>query len=145
MLQAVHGWSSTYERLVKSQKFFSSYLTQEDFSRFGRNSIEVGYFMERVFPIYGIRFISLNDEYDSAKYHEDTGGINVAFKYLISEFYSRDLSVKYMLRSQKPFCFSGNAHVVPASAKSDDDSVTSKTAWSESYRMVPFISIKSSV
>ena len=101
--------------------------------------------MERVFPIYGIRFISLNDEYDSAKYHEDTGGINVAFKYLISEFYSRDLSVKYMLRSQKPFCFSGNAHVVPASAKSDDDSVTSKTAWSESYRMVPFISIKSSV
>lgn len=67
----------------------------KDFSRFGRNSIEVGYFMERVFPIYGIRFISLNDEYDSAKYHEDTGGINVAFKYLISEFYSRDLSVKY--------------------------------------------------
>ena len=136
---------STYERLVNSQNFFSPYLTQEDFSRFGRNSIEVGYFMERVFPIYGIRFISLNDEYDSAKYHEDTGGINVAFKYLISEFYSRDLSVKYMLRSQKPFCFSGNAHVVPASAKSDDDSVTSKTAWSESYRMVPFISIKSSV
>lgn len=36
MLQAVHGWSSTYERLVKSQKFFSSYLTQEDFNRFGR-------------------------------------------------------------------------------------------------------------
>lgn len=67
----------------------------KDFSRFGRNSIEVGYFMERVFPIYGIRFISLNDEFDSAKYHEDTGGINVAFKYLISEFYSRDLSVKY--------------------------------------------------
>ena len=40
----------------------------KDFSRFGRNSIEVGYFMERVFPIYGIRFISLNDEYDSAKH-----------------------------------------------------------------------------
>ena len=36
MLQAVHGWSSTYERLVKSQKFFSSYLTQEDLSRIGR-------------------------------------------------------------------------------------------------------------
>ena len=36
MLQAVHGWSSTYERLVKSQKFFSSYLTQEDFWRVGR-------------------------------------------------------------------------------------------------------------
>jgi type I restriction enzyme M protein len=35
MLQAVHGWSSTYERLVKSQKFFSSYLTQEDLRQMG--------------------------------------------------------------------------------------------------------------
>lgn len=66
----------------------------KDFSRFGRNSIEVGYFMERVFPLYGIRFISVNDDFDSALFHGDTGGINVAFKYLVSEFYSRDLSVK---------------------------------------------------
>ena len=36
MLQAVHGWSSTYERFVKSQKFFSSYLTQEDLPPLGR-------------------------------------------------------------------------------------------------------------
>lgn len=41
MLQAVHGWSSTYERLVKSQKFFSSYLTQEELDRFGRNKAEI--------------------------------------------------------------------------------------------------------
>ena len=67
----------------------------KDFTRFGRNSIEVGYFMERVFPIYGVRFISINDDFDSDKFHGDTGGINVAFKYLISEFYSRDLSIKY--------------------------------------------------
>lgn len=68
----------------------------KDFSRFGRNSIEVGYFMERVFPLYGIRFISINDSFDSDTLHGDTGGINVAFKYLVSEFYSRDLSVKSM-------------------------------------------------
>ena len=67
----------------------------KDFTRFGRNSIEVGYFMERVFPLYGVRFISLNDGFDSDTLHGDTGGINVAFQYLISEFYSRDLSVKY--------------------------------------------------
>ena len=67
----------------------------KDFTRFGRNSIEVGYFMEMVFPLYGVRFISINDDFDSAQLHGDTGGINVAFKYLISEFYSRDLSVKY--------------------------------------------------
>lgn len=29
-MQAVHGWLSTYERLVNSQNFFSPYLTQED-------------------------------------------------------------------------------------------------------------------
>ena len=51
--------------------------------------------MEMVFPLYGIRFISINDEFDSNNLHGDTGGINVAFKYLISEFYSRDLSIKY--------------------------------------------------
>ena len=56
----------------------------KDFTRFGRNSIEVGYFMERIFPIYGIRFISINDDFDSDKLHGDTGGINVAFNYLIS-------------------------------------------------------------
>lgn len=67
----------------------------KDFTRFGRNSIEVGYFMEMVFPLYGIRFISINDDFDSDKLHGDTGGINVAFKYLVSEFYSRDLSIKY--------------------------------------------------
>lgn len=67
----------------------------KDFTRFGRNSIEVGYFMERVFPLYGVRFISLNDSFDSDTLHGDTGGINVAFQYLISEFYSRDLSIKY--------------------------------------------------
>ena len=94
MLQAVHGWSSTYERLVKSQKFFSSYLTQEDFSRFGRNSIETGYFIERVFPLFHTRFISISDDFDSSKFKGDTGGMDVAFKYLISEYYSRDMSIK---------------------------------------------------
>ena len=66
----------------------------KDFSRFGRNSIEVGYLMECVFPVYGIRFISVNDDFDSARLHGDTGGLNVAFKYLAAEFYSRDLSMK---------------------------------------------------
>lgn len=66
----------------------------KDFTRFGRNSIEVGYFMERVFPLYQVRFISVSDNFDSDTLHGDTGGINVAFKYLVSEFYSRDLSIK---------------------------------------------------
>jgi len=66
----------------------------KDFSRFGRNSIETGYFIERVFPIFHTRFISVGDDFDSANYKGDTGGLNVAFKYLISECYSRDMSMK---------------------------------------------------
>ena len=61
MKQAVHGWLPTYERLVKSQNFFSSYLTQEDLSRFGRDFLETGNFLEKVLPFMGVRFISVND------------------------------------------------------------------------------------
>lgn len=66
----------------------------KDFSRFGRNSIETGYFIERVFPLFHTRFISVGDSFDSDRLHGDTGGLDVAFKYLINEWYSRDMSIK---------------------------------------------------
>lgn len=66
----------------------------KDFSRFGRNAIETGYFIERVFPLYRVRFISVSDHYDSAQHDGDTGGMEVAFKFLMSEYYSHDLSRK---------------------------------------------------
>ncbi len=66
----------------------------KDFSRFGRDSIDTGYFIEQVFPVYHTRFISISDGYDSAQHPGDTGGMDAAFRYLINEAYSRDLSVK---------------------------------------------------
>lgn len=66
----------------------------KDFSRFGRNSLETGFFIERVFPVFHTRFISVSDDFDSDRLKGDTGGMDVAFKYLISEYYSRDMSVK---------------------------------------------------
>ncbi len=66
----------------------------KDFSRFGRNSLETGYFIERVFPLFHTRFISVSDDFDSSRFKGDTGGMDVAFKYLISEYYSRDMSIK---------------------------------------------------
>lgn len=41
----------------------------KDLSRFGRNSIETGYFIERVFPLYHTRFISVSDDFDEDKLH----------------------------------------------------------------------------
>ena len=67
MLQAVHGWSSTYERLVKSQKFFSSYLTQEDLSRFGREHVMMDYYLEFLFPEKRVRYIAVAENEDTEK------------------------------------------------------------------------------
>lgn len=66
----------------------------KDFSRFGRNSLETGYFIEYVFPVFHTRFISVSDDFDTQNHKGDTGGMEVAFKYLISEWYSRDMSAK---------------------------------------------------
>lgn len=66
----------------------------KDFSRFGRNSIETGYFIEMVFPLFRTRFISISDGFDSNDYKEDTGGMEVAFKFLMHEYYSQDISRK---------------------------------------------------
>jgi DNA invertase Pin-like site-specific DNA recombinase len=66
----------------------------KDFSRFGRNYIEVGDYIEQVFPFLGVRFISVNDHYDSDKDYNSIGGIEVALRALIYDLYSKDLSQK---------------------------------------------------
>jgi hypothetical protein len=66
----------------------------KDFSRFSRNAMDSGYFIEQVFPLYQIRFISVTDNFDSNDHKNDTGGIDVAFKLLMHEYYSKDLSEK---------------------------------------------------
>ena len=90
-MQAVHGWLSTYERLVNSQKFFSPYLTQEDMSRLGRDYLKVGMYTEMIFPNADIRFIAINNGVDSANQAENdmTPFINI-----FNEFYAKDTSRK---------------------------------------------------
>lgn len=66
----------------------------KDLSRFGRNYLEVGDYLEQIFPFLGVRFISINDGYDSKDFSGQTGGMDVAFKNFIYEMYSRDLSDK---------------------------------------------------
>ena len=91
MQQAVHWWLSTYERLVKSQKFFSSYLTQEDMSRIGRNYLEVGLYTEMLFPEHDVRFIAVNSGVDSANQQDNDF---TPFLNIINEFYVKDSSKK---------------------------------------------------
>ena len=66
----------------------------KDFSRFGRNSIDVGHYIEEIFPYTGLRFIAINDRYDSNDYVGDTGGFEISIKNLISQIYAQDASKK---------------------------------------------------
>ena len=66
----------------------------KDFSRFGRNAIETGYFIEMVFPLFCTRFISVDDGFDSDEHKGDTGGLEISFKFLMHEYYSQDMSRK---------------------------------------------------
>jgi len=66
----------------------------KDLSRFGRNFKETGNFLERVFPFLNVRFISVNDSYDSLTASLDESGLIVPLKNLMNEVYARDCSKK---------------------------------------------------
>ena len=66
----------------------------KDFSRFGRDYLTVSDYVDQIFPFMGIRFISINDNYDSAKCNGATSGVEIAFRNVIYGYYSQDLSVK---------------------------------------------------
>ena len=78
--------------MVREGKIYG--IIVKDISRFGREYLEVGDYLEQVFPFMGVRFISINDCYDSNNYIGTTGGIEVAFKSILYSMYSKDLSVK---------------------------------------------------
>lgn len=66
----------------------------KDLSRLGRNYIEVGNYIEQVFPLFNIRFIAINDFVDSFKNPTSINTILVPFKNLINDEYCRDTSIK---------------------------------------------------
>lgn len=66
----------------------------KDLSRFGREYLEVGAYLELILPLFGTRFISVNDNFDSSDYIGTTGGLELALRNLINGLYSKDLSVK---------------------------------------------------
>ena len=66
----------------------------KDLSRFGRNYIEVGNYIEQIFPLYNTRFIAVNDNIDSFKDPKSVNNIIVPFKNLMNDEYARDISNK---------------------------------------------------
>lgn len=62
-----------------------------DLSRLGRNYVETGNYIERVFPFLDVRYIAITDDFDSARPGTD---LSVPLKNIVNEFYSKDLSKK---------------------------------------------------
>ena len=65
-----------------------------DLSRLGRNYIEMGQLIDKVFPFMGVRFISINDNLDTLNGLEDKKSFEVEIKNLVNDLYSKDISKK---------------------------------------------------
>ena len=66
----------------------------KDLSRFGRNYIEVGRYLERIFPVMRVRLIAVTDNYDSQSSWKTSDSIMVPMRNLLNDAYCRDISVK---------------------------------------------------
>lgn len=65
----------------------------KDLSRLGREYIETGRYLRRIFPTYGVRFIAITDNIDTAR-ENSSDELTVSVKNIMNEAYCRDISVK---------------------------------------------------
>lgn len=95
------GWSGTgldrpgmNQLLAEVKKNRIQCIIVKDMSRFSRDYIEMGTYLSQIFPFMGVRFIALGDHYDSREDNGSAIGIDTAFKTLLYDLYSKDISVK---------------------------------------------------
>ena len=69
-------------------------IVVKDLSRLGRNYLEAGDYLEKIFPFFGVRFIAVTDGYDSINPNTAEDGLIVPLKNLINEAYAKDMSKK---------------------------------------------------
>ena len=84
-----------FEKLMEAVKCGEvDCIVVKDLSRFGRNYKETGNYLERIFPFLGVRFIAVNDGFDTLTAQRGADGYLVPLKNLINEVYSKDISKK---------------------------------------------------
>ena len=69
-------------------------IVVKDLSRFGRNHIETGNYIEKIFPFMGVRFIAVTDNFDSMNISGQDETLSVNLKNLINEMYAKDIALK---------------------------------------------------
>ena len=81
----------TMMETVRSGK--ANCIVVKDLSRFGRDYVEAGNYLEHIFPFMGVRFISISDGYDNAD-ATTADCLTVALKNMVNQMYSKDISRK---------------------------------------------------
>ena len=85
----------------------------KDLSRFARDYIESGAYIEQSFPFMQVRFISVNDNYDSKNNENGISSLEIPFKNLFYDYYSKDISQKIRssvkIRQDKGYYFVSKA------------------------------------
>lgn len=66
----------------------------KDLSRFGRDYIEAGEYLEKIFPFLGVRFISITDNFDSFNTDGSEESLLIPLKNMINDIYAKDISRK---------------------------------------------------
>ena len=84
------------EMIKQAQNGEIQIIITKDYSRLGRDYLEVGKYMECLFPLLRVRYIAVNERYDSNNYVGKTGGMEVGIKNIVNMMYSRDASKKVM-------------------------------------------------
>lgn len=84
-----------FEKLIDDiEKGIVGVIITKDMSRLGRNFIETAYYISEYFPKNGVRYIAINDEFDSENPNNSEQEIMLGFKSLINDRYVKDSSVK---------------------------------------------------
>ena len=76
-------------RLVFSKEI---YLIVKDLSRFGRDYLETGNYIETILPFLGVRFISVNDHFDTVEDCNGNKGLGISLMNLVNDMYAKDVS-----------------------------------------------------
>lgn len=84
-----------FERMMKDIRMHKvDCVIVKDLSRFGRNHIETGNYIEKIFPFLGVRFIAVTDDFDSMHISGENEHMGMNLKNLVNEMYARDIAVK---------------------------------------------------
>lgn len=83
-----------FERLMQDVRSWKiQCIVVKDLSRFGRDYLETGYYLETIFPKLNVRFIAINDDFDSTR-PEDMESLAVPIKNMVNSLYAKDISKK---------------------------------------------------